>query len=56
VATYYVVNGSGKPIELKSLEAKREPGEEIEVPVYQKFWKTDRGSGVDLLELVDRKF
>ena len=53
IATYYVVNGEGKPIELKSIDISRTSGEEIECPVYMKFWRTEKSSGCDLVELTD---
>jgi hypothetical protein len=54
VATYFVVNGDGRPLEVKSINLTRKAGEKISVPVYMKHWKTERGTGVDLVELVDQ--
>ena len=52
VATYFIVNGDGqRPLELRSYNTGRKSGEKVDVPVYLKFWRTERGSGCNVVEL-----
>ena len=56
VATYYIVGGDGrKPIELRSYNTGRKTGQEVECPVYIKMWRGEKSSGVNIVEIDEKR-
>ena len=57
IASYYVVDkkAEGKPVELKSFNLERKGGEDIECPVYLRFWTKGERSGCEVTEVIKKK-